>query len=134
MRVWYIPTLDCSSQFASYYKAVRKEEVARRRSSCCKRVWTGLVEPVGKAGKAEAVVRERGGCRSVARGGGREEEAAVCWRCRSGGGRPRETGRWRRRWVRVRWWRKCTVDVQQYSRAQQAGEQQQQQQQRRAVV
>ena len=60
-----------------------------------KRVWTDLVEPVGNAGKAEGakgvvVV-------SVARGGGREE-AAVCWRCRSGGGRPRETGRWRRRW------------------------------------
>ena len=61
MRVWYIPTLDCGARFANYYKAVRKEEVARRRSSCCKRVWTGLVEPVGKAGR-------QGGVRWCAKG------------------------------------------------------------------
>lgn len=72
MRVWYIPTLDCGIRIASYYEAVRKEEVARRRSgsrkdvAADKRVWTDLVEPVGKAGR-QGGGRERGGGRSVGR-------------------------------------------------------------------
>ena len=54
----------------------KKEQVARRRSgsrkdvAADKRVWTDLVEPVGKAGR-QGGGRERGGGRSVARGGGK---------------------------------------------------------------
>lgn len=69
MRVWYIPTLDCSSQFASYYKAVRKEESRERgvvlsaEASVDGSSRTGWK---GRQARRSAVVRERGGCRSHA--------------------------------------------------------------------
>ena len=108
MRVWYFPLLHCG--IASYYKAVRKEEVARRS------VAEASVDGSGRTGwkSRQARRRARKGWWSVGRTRRREEreeeeEAAVCWRCRSGG-RPRETGRLAAAVVRGRWWKGTVVE------------------------
>jgi len=139
VRVWYIPTLDCGTQIASYYEAVRKEQVARRRSgsrkdaAADKRVWTDLVEPVGKAGR-QGGERERGGGRSVARGGGKGGRGGCGVLAVSQWWWPAE-GDWSMAAavVRGRWWRKGTV-VEQYRQCSSHERRRIAVQQRRAVV
>ena len=115
----------------------KKEQVARRRSgsrkdvAADKRVWTDLVEPVGKAGRQGGGRERGGGGRSVARGGGKGGGGCGVLAVSQWWWWPAE-GDWSMAAAVVsgRWWRKSTVVVQ-CSRAQRAGEQQQQ---RRAVV